>query len=87
MKGLVKRWSEHPAPLLAAALLLWLWVAVPLVAGERTLFYRDVFWTHAHFKAFGAEQLREGRIPAFNPTWALGQPFRGNPNTLGWCSP
>ncbi|HYN22289.1 MAG TPA: hypothetical protein VE078_15115, partial [Thermoanaerobaculia bacterium] len=32
--------------------------------------------------AFGAEQLREGRIPAFNPVWGLGQPFRGNPNAL-----
>jgi hypothetical protein len=33
-------------------------------------------------KAFGAQELREGRIPAFNTAWALGQPFRGNPNAL-----
>jgi hypothetical protein len=33
-------------------------------------------------KAFGAMELREGRIPAFNPVWGLGQPFRGNPNAL-----
>ena len=66
----------------AAALLLWLWVTVPLALGERTLYLRDVFTTHMPLKAFGAAELRQGRIPAFNPTWALGQPFRGNPNAL-----
>ena len=30
-------------------------------------------------KAFGAAELRQGRIPAFNPSWGLGQPFRGEP--------
>ena len=67
---------------LAAALLLWAWVCAPVIAGARTFFLRDVFTTHLPYKAFGAEQLREGRIPAFNPTWGLGQPFRGNPNAL-----
>lgn len=67
---------------LALALLLWAWVCVPVIAGSRTFFIRDVFTTHLPLKAFGAEQLREGRIPAFNPTWGLGQPFRGNPNAL-----
>ena len=37
---------------------------------------------HAPWKAFGAEALRHGSVPAFNPTWGLGQPFRGNPNAL-----
>jgi hypothetical protein len=72
-------------PLLAvlmAALLLWAWVCVPVLTGARTFFIRDVFTTHLPLKAFGAEQLREGRIPAFNPSWGLGQPFRGNPNAL-----
>lgn len=81
---LARRWGDPCAALWGATLLLWLWVAVPLVTGHETLYYRDVLWTHAHFKAFGAEQLLEGRIPAFNPTWALGQPFRGNPNTLAF---
>lgn len=66
----------------AAAILLWLWVTVPLALGGRTLYLRDVFTTHVPLKAFGADELRQGRIPAFNPTWALGQPFRGNPNAL-----
>jgi hypothetical protein len=66
----------------AAALGLWLWVAVPLALGQRTLFFRDVFTTHLPLKAFGAAELRQGRIPAFNPAWGLGQPFRGNPNAL-----
>jgi hypothetical protein len=65
-----------------AALALWLWAAVPLAWGERTLYFRDVFTTHMPAKAFGAAELRQGRIPAFNPTWGLGQPFRGNPNAL-----
>ena len=72
-------------PLLAVlglTLLLWAWVCVPVIAGSRTFFIRDVFTTHLPLKAFGAEQLRAGRIPAFNPTWGLGQPFRGNPNAL-----
>jgi len=60
-----------------AALGLWLWVTVPLALGIRTLYFRDVFTTHVPWKAFGAAELRHGRIPAFNPTWALGQPFRG----------
>jgi hypothetical protein len=65
-----------------AALGLWLWVTVPLALGTRTLYFRDVFTTHVPWKAFGAAELRQGRIPAFNPTWALGQPFRGDPNAL-----
>ncbi len=65
-----------------AALGLWLWAAVPLAMGWRTLYFRDVFTTHLPLKAFGAAELREGRIPAFNPSWGLGQPFRGNPNAL-----
>lgn len=65
-----------------AALALWLWATVPLALGQRTLYFRDVFTTHMPLKAFGATELRQGRIPAFNPTWGLGQAFRGNPNVL-----
>lgn len=65
-----------------AALAVWLWITVPLALGWKTLYFRDVFTTHVPMKAFGAAELRQGRIPAFNPTWGLGQPFRGNPNDL-----
>lgn len=80
-----RRISRDDLPLLAvlaAALLLWAWVCAPVLAGSRTFFLRDVFTTHLPYKAFGAEQLREWKIPAYNPTWGLGQPFRGNPNAL-----
>ncbi|MCB1056468.1 MAG: hypothetical protein KDD11_13280, partial [Acidobacteria bacterium] len=66
----------------AAALLLWLMVSLPLALGQRTFFIRDIFSNHLPQKVFGAEQLRQGRIPAFNPDWGLGQVFRGNPGIL-----
>jgi hypothetical protein len=69
---------------LAAALLLWAWMCVPTLLGVRTFYLRDVFLTHLPLKAFGAAELAAGRIPAFNPTWGLGQPFRGNPNALAF---
>ena len=68
----------------ALAFGLWLWIALPLALGRRTLYYRDVFATHLPLKAFGAAELRRGSIPAFNPTWGLGQAFRGNPNALAF---
>ncbi len=68
--------------LLAALAGAWLFFALPLLLGDRTLIQRDVFTTHLHMKAFGAQALAHGSIPAFNPVWALGQPFAGNPNAL-----
>ncbi|KAB2949114.1 MAG: hypothetical protein F9K18_15340, partial [Thermoanaerobaculia bacterium] len=67
---------------LLAALALWLAVTLPWVLGDRILVLRDVVYTHRHFKEFGAAELAAGRIPAINPTWGMGQPFRGNPNAL-----
>ena len=67
---------------LVAVLLVWAVVSIPVAMGMRTFFMRDVLVTHLPYKAFGAEQLAEGRIATFNPTWALGQPFAGNPNAL-----
>jgi len=69
---------------LAAALVVWAWICVPVALGSRTFYLRDVFLTHVPLKAFGAAELRAGRIPAFNPAWGLGQPFRGNPNALAF---
>ena len=67
-----------------AALLVWLAVALPLAAGTETLYLRDVFTSHLHFKAWGAQELSAGRIPAIHPHWGMGQPYRGNPNTLAF---
>lgn len=79
-----RRQGRPDLAVLAAALLLWAWVCVPAIGGWRTFYLRDVSTTHLPLKAFGAAELREGRIPAFNPTWGLGQPFRGNPNVLAF---
>lgn len=68
--------------LLPVILVLWGLVAAPLVLGDRTLVLRDVLTTHLPYKWFGAQALAAGEIPAFNDSWALGQPFRGNPNAL-----
>ncbi len=68
--------------MVVAALACWAWVSVPLVLGQSTLCLRDVLNLHAPLKAFGAAELRHGRVPAINPSWGLGQPFRGNPNAL-----
>jgi hypothetical protein len=66
------------------ALAVWLAWSLPLALGERTLFLRDVFSFHLPLKAFGAAELRAGSVPALNPTWGLGQPFRGNPNAVAF---
>lgn len=76
-----RRWERW---LLGAALALWLIYALPAALGLETFYVRDVFSNNLPQKAFGAEQLRQGRIPAFNPDWALGQPYRGNPSTLAY---
>jgi hypothetical protein len=66
----------------AALLLGWLFLVLPVALGRETLYFRDVFLTHFPLKAFGAAELAAGGVPALNPTWALGQPFRGNPNAV-----
>ncbi|MEM7049400.1 MAG: hypothetical protein AAF604_07060 [Acidobacteriota bacterium] len=63
---------------------LWLFWTLPLALGQRTLFFRDVFSNHFVLKAYGAERLAAGEIPAFNDSWGLGQPFRGNPSALAF---
>ena len=69
---------------LAALLLAALYaaLALPLVFGSQRLVLRDTLVTHRPLKAFGAQALARGEVPALNPTWALGQPFAGNPNAL-----
>jgi len=79
------RWRDPAlaAPALAA-LTLWLAVAVPVGLGHRSFFFRDVFGNHLPLKAFGAEALARGEVPAFNPQLGMGQPFRGNPSALAF---
>ncbi|HSM14095.1 MAG TPA: hypothetical protein VLA66_08495, partial [Thermoanaerobaculia bacterium] len=74
--------SRAPRIALLVLLAMWAWTTLPWIAGQRILVLRDVLSTHRHFKAYGAAQLAEGRIPAINESWGLGQPFRGNPNAL-----
>ena len=78
------RASPGTGLVLALALLLWLVVTVPLALGVESLYFRDVFGNHLPLKAFGAEALAAGEIPAFDPQLGLGQPFRGNPSTLAF---
>lgn len=69
---------------LAAALLVWLSLALPLALGWETLYFRDVFNHHLPAKSFGVPQLAAGRIPAINPTCGVGQPYRGDPGMLAF---
>jgi hypothetical protein len=73
-----------PAALLALLLTVGALLALPLATGERSLVLRDVLTSHLPLKWFGAAELAAGRIPATNPGWALGQPFRGDPNALAY---
>ena len=66
----------------AVAVLLWLFTTLPWLLGWEVLLQRDVFVTHVPYKAFGAAELGNGRIPAINEAWGLGQAYRGNPNAL-----
>jgi len=68
--------------LLVLALLTLAIAFAPWATGARTPVLRDVLGTHRPLKAFGAAELAAGRVPTFLPAWALGQPFRGNPNAL-----
>jgi hypothetical protein len=83
--GATARASERGLAWLACGLgAAWVVLCVPLLAGDSTFYYRDLWNIFLPLKAFGASALAEGQIPAVNPTWALGQPFRGNPNALAY---
>ncbi len=80
--GAAARHSRLARLAMAGIVLLWLASTLPIVTGGRTLYLRDAFVIHLHLKAFGSAELTQGRVPATNPDWGLGQPFRGNPNAL-----
>lgn len=81
-----RTWHGRAGPLavLAAALALWIAVSLPAALGEVTFYFRDLSYLFIRIKAFGAAELAAGRIPATNPTWALGQAFRGDPNATAF---
>lgn len=64
------------------AVLIWLGVTGSWLLGKEVLLQRDVLLANVPYKAYGAQELAAGRIPAINTAWGLGQPFRGNPGTL-----
>lgn len=68
----------------AAAFFLWLLLSYPLLSGRSAIYFRDTFNLFLPLKAYGAEQLTAGRVPAVNTSWGLGQPFRGNPNAAAF---
>lgn len=74
-KHLLLAWVVPALALLAVACL-------PLIAGERTLYLRDVFGTHLEMKWFQAEAMAEGRVPLVDPYRSGGQAHLGNPNTV-----
>ena len=72
MRAILAGESKASAWIVGAILAGWLALVLPLVLGQRTLLLRDVFVTHLPYKAFGAEALRHGEVPAVFPGWALG---------------
>ena len=56
-------------------------VCLPLVAGQRTLYLRDVFGTHLPMKTGQAESLRVGELAMIDPYRGGGQASLGNLNS------
>ncbi len=56
--------------------------ALPLAAGARTLYLRDVLGTHLEMKAAQAGAMRGGGLPLIDPYRAGGQPALGNPDSV-----
>ncbi len=57
-------------------------VCLPLIAGERSLYLRDVFGTHLPMKTSQAESLRSGELALVDPYRGGGQASLGNLNTV-----
>ncbi len=68
----------YVAPFLVAMI----WLFLPVITGEQTLFLRDVLNTHLEMKWFQAEAMRDGTLPLVDPYRSGGQPHLGNPNTV-----
>ena len=62
-----------------AALAVWAWHALPILLGDRALYYRDLASNHFALRWVGAEALRHGEIPTFVEQLGNGLPYRGNP--------
>ena len=63
--------------------LLLVAVFLPVLAGSRSLFLRDVTGTHMQFKGSHAQAFRQGYVPLVDELRASGQPGVGNPNGVG----
>lgn len=68
----------YAAPFLIGAL----WLFLPVISGESTLFLRDTFNAHLEMKWFQAEAMRSGDLPLIDPYRSGGQPHLGNPNSV-----
>lgn len=64
-------------------LVLTLWVLLPVVRGEETLFLRDVFGAHLGLRLEVDRALAEGRVPLVDEGRS-GQPLAGNPNAVAF---
>ena len=74
---------RHTGLALSVPLLLMLAIAVaPLVAGKRTLYLRDVTYTHLEMKWTQAMAMRAGTFPILDPYRGGGQALAGNPNAV-----
>ncbi|MEJ2086050.1 MAG: hypothetical protein P8Y44_10300, partial [Acidobacteriota bacterium] len=59
-----------------------LWSMLPLIRGEETLYFRDVFNTHLEKKWVQAEAMKAGSVPLVDPLRDGGRPLLGNPNAV-----
>lgn len=62
-----------------AALAVWAWHSLPILLGDRAIYYRDLASNHFALRWVGAEALRHGEIPTFVEQLGNGLPYRGNP--------
>jgi hypothetical protein len=80
--------SDDPGPLrcaLAYGVPLFLLLAIliaPMVSGTRTLYLRDVVYTHLEMKWSQSLAMRSGTFPILDPYRGGGQPLAGNPNAV-----
>lgn len=93
MAGILRAVTRGPVPderrfaraCLGALLLLWLALTLPLALGDRTLFLRDVFTTGLPPRpSVPPSSSPGGSRRSRSRLGALGQVYRGDPNTLSF---
>ena len=68
--------------LVVPTMLILLWVVMPLIQGDHTLYLRDVLNAHLEKKFVQAEAMASGYLPLLDPYRDGGQPLVGNPNAV-----